>query len=79
MLYAKIVNKRGTYPRSANQGQRPLVQAQVAEVVDPHEEQLFAVSYFSINVSSYSWLLDSGCCAMMLKCSNSSIKLRNLK
>ena len=80
MLYAKFVKKNaGTYPRSANKEQRPLVQAQVAEVVDPHEEQLFAVSYFSINVSSYSWLLDSGCCAMMLKCSNSSIKLRNLK
>ena len=79
MLYAKIVNKRGTYPRTATQEQRPLVQAQVAEVVNAHEEQLFAVSYFSINVSSDSWLLDSGCCAMMLKCSNSSMILTNLK
>ena len=37
------------------------LQAQVAEAADAHEEQLFAVSYFSINESSDSWLLDSGC------------------
>ena len=78
MLYATIAKKRGTYPRSANKDQRPLMQAQVEEVADAHEEQFFAVSYFSINISSYSWLLDSGCCTMMLKCSNSSITLRNL-
>ncbi|XP_015159114.1 uncharacterized protein [Solanum tuberosum] len=36
-------------------------QAQVAEAADAHEEQFFAVSYFSINESSDSWLLDSGC------------------
>ena len=37
------------------------MQAQVAEAADAHEEQLFAVSYFSINESSYAGLLDSGC------------------
>ena len=79
MLYATIVNKRSTYPRSANQEQRPVVQAQVAEVADAHEEKLFEVSYFSIHGSSDSWLLDSGCCAMMLICSNSSMLLTNLK
>ena len=37
------------------------LQAQVAEATDAHEEQLFAVSYFSISESSDSWLLYSGC------------------
>ena len=37
------------------------LQAQVPEDGDAHEEQLFAVSYFSISESSDSWLLDSGC------------------
>ena len=37
------------------------LQAQVAEANDAHEEQLFAVSYFSISESSDSWLLYSGC------------------
>ena len=36
------------------------LQAQVPEDGDAHEEQLFAVSYFSISESSDSWLLDSG-------------------
>ena len=37
------------------------MKAQVGEVDDAHEEQLFAVTYFSIYESSNSWLLDSGC------------------
>ena len=37
------------------------MQAQVAEVAYAHEEQLFVISYFSINESSDSWLLDNGC------------------
>ena len=37
------------------------MEAQVAKVANAYEEQLFAVSYFSINESSDSWLLDSGC------------------
>ena len=36
------------------------MQAQVAEAADAHEEQLFAVAYFSISESSDSWLLDNG-------------------
>lgn len=47
------------------------MQEQVAETDDAHEEQLFAVSYFSISESSDSWLLDSGCtnhlCNKLLK------------
>ncbi|XP_069150723.1 uncharacterized protein [Solanum lycopersicum] len=35
--------------------------AQVEADDDAHEEQLFAVSYFSITESFDSWLLDSGC------------------
>ncbi|XP_069147117.1 uncharacterized protein [Solanum lycopersicum] len=37
------------------------LQAQVAEADNAHEEQLFAVSYFSISKSFDSLLLDSGC------------------
>ena len=58
------------------------LQAQVAEADNAHEEQLFAVSYFSISESlihGFLIVVVHITCAMILNFSNSSMILTNLK